>query len=341
MHTPQYFIGLDIAAESFTASVGIAPWQILLKPISISNSPEGFQEFHAWMQQQHLLPDQCVLCMEATGVYGEALSYFLVAAHYSIAVEPPLKVRRAFHPAGHKSDPVDSQQIAEYACRFLDELHLWQPPLEMVEQIQVLLTTREQFTVQMTAHRHALATLAHKPVKTPLAEQVHHQAIQELKSHIQTLEQEIRRLIDQDSSWRKKVAVLQSIPGVGFLLTAHLLASTQGFTRPLLAKQLAAYARICPYEHTSGKSVYRKPKAPHQGPSALRKLLYLSALSVRTHNAQFEKYFLRKVAEGKPKRLVINNIENKLLRIISGVLKSETPFIANYRSVNPKFLKAA
>jgi transposase len=79
--------------------------------------------------------------MEATGVYSEALAYFVHANGYRIAVEPPLKVKRAFDTCGHKSDAVDSRQIAEYACRCVDELAFWQPKAAILEQIKVLLTT--------------------------------------------------------------------------------------------------------------------------------------------------------------------------------------------------------
>ena len=41
--------------------------------------------------------------MEATGVYNEVLAHFLVANGYPVAVEPPLKVKRAFKPVGHRA----------------------------------------------------------------------------------------------------------------------------------------------------------------------------------------------------------------------------------------------
>ncbi len=105
--------------------------------------------------------------MEATGVYSEVLAHFLAANGYPVAIEPPLKVKRAFKPAGHKSDPVDSPQIAEYAYRFWDELSLWNPRAEILEQIKTLLTTREQFVVQRTGHQNALQALQRKRVRTP------------------------------------------------------------------------------------------------------------------------------------------------------------------------------
>ena len=67
----------------------------------------------------------------------------------------------------------------------------------------------------------------------------------------------------------------------------------------------------------------------------MRKLLHLGALSVRTHKPVFRHYFERKVAEGKPKKLVLNNIANDLVRIICAILRSQTPYIPNDRSVHP------
>ncbi len=81
-----------------------------------------------------------------------------------------------------------------------------------------------------------------------------------------------------------------------------------------------------------------RPSAPtsrHYGPPTLRKLLYLAACSVRTHKKQFQQYFFRKLAEGKHKKLVLNNIQNKILKIACAVVRSQQPYIANYVSVNP------
>ena len=61
-------------------------------------------------------------------------------------------------------------------------------------------------------------------------------------------------------------------------------------------------------------------------------------MSLRTHKKIFKEYFIRKTQGGKPKKLVLNNIQNKLLRIICGVLNSGKPYIDNYLSINPQLL---
>jgi transposase len=343
MDKRRYFVGVDIASATFTSAVGRMSdqWQIVVRPATFANEFDSFAKYLKWLQDHGVQPENCVICMEATGVYNEVLAHFLIANHYIVAIEPPLKVKRAFKPAGHKSDPVDSAQIAEYAYRFWDELSLWAPRKEILEQIKTLLTAREQFVAERTGHKNALQALKRKAIRSSLAEKMHEKAIVELKSHIQELEVEVRRLIDQDPDYRNTVALLISIPGVGLLLAAHMLVTFQSAPLSYKPKKLAAFIGICPYDDSSGSSIKHTPTSRHYGPPALRRLLYLAALSVRTHNQQFRTYFFRKIQEGKPKQLIINNIANKLLKLMVAVVRSNTEFIPNYRSVNPGLLKMA
>jgi transposase len=305
-------------------------------PQEFANSFDSFPVFLAWLAEHHLLPAQTVICLEATGVYGEVLAHFLLDQGYRVAVEPPLAVKRAFKPIGHKSDPVDSGQISEYAYRFYDQLSFWSPRAEILEQIRVLLTTREQFSAQKVAHQNAWQALKRKQVRTPFAEQAHQQAIRELQEHLHQLEEEIERLINQDPDYRQLVGLLLSVPGVGLLLAAHLLVLFRSSADLPSPKQLAAYLGICPYERKSGSSVHAPDTSRHFGPPAIRKLLHLASLSVRTHHPQFRQYFERKVVAGKAKRLVLNNIGNKLLKIICAVVRSNTPYSPTYRSAPPR-----
>jgi transposase len=343
MKKPDYYVGIDIASATFTSTIGNMgeKWQILVKPVQFANEYDSFSKYLKWLQDHDVKPGNSVICMEATGVYNEVLAHFLVVNQYWVAIEPPLKVKRAFHPEGHKSDPVDSCQISEYAYRFWDELSLWTPREEILEQIKTLLTVREQFVTEKVAHQNAHQALKRKFVRTTLAELLHEKTISELKEHIHQIEVEIQHLIGQDPDFRNKVDLLTSIPGVGLLLAAHMLIVLQSAPNPFSPKTLAAFIGICPYEDSSGTSINHKPTSRHYGPAGLRKLLFLASLSISTHNLQFRNYFLRKVQEGKPKQLVINNIANKLLKIMVAVVRANTTFIPNYRAVNPGLLKMA
>ncbi len=337
----RYFIGIDIASEDLAASIFTMPEEPCVTQEKILNTPEGFRALERWLAKHKATPRNSVACMEATGVYGEALCYYLAAKGYQVAVEPPLKVKRAFDESGHKTDAADSRQIAEYAYRFVDELIFWQPNEDLVEQIRVLLNSREQFTTQLVANQNSLRTLKRKQVQTPIANQAFQEAIDRLKATIKSIDQEIKRLISEDPKYGQMISLLVGIPGVGMLMAANLMVLTKGFTRQMTANQLAAYVGICPYQHTSGKSVYRRARSRQYGPSQLRKLLYLAAMSNRNYNENYKMYFLRKVAEGKAKRLVLNNIANKLLKVICAMIRDQAPYIKDYRSINPALLKSA
>jgi transposase len=341
MEHPKVVIGLDIGAETFAAAVLHSAEDTGEIKGSLANTPEGFDELSAWMKEQGIRKDHAVVCLEATGVYGEALCYDLIGRGYRVAVESPLKVKRSFALSAHKNDTVDARQIAEYGHRFYDELQWWTPPSEVMEQVHMLLSAREQFVTQKIANINALKTMQRKVVKTATGMKAYEQAIKQLTENIQEIEREIKRLIKEDDSFHRLIKTLTSTPGIGMLLATSLVVTTNGFLRTDDHKRIASYAGISPIEHTSGTSVYRKPRSRCFGPSRLRKLLYLAAMSVATHNPEFRRYYLRKVAEGKPKKLVLNNISNKLLKVVCALIRTESLYIPNYKSVNPMLLKPA
>jgi transposase len=342
MENKNYFIGIDISSESFTVSVYSATDnKIITLEKNIPNTIDGFKNFTDWLHKQRIDKHTCIICMEATGIYGEALSYFLCSQGYSVAVEPPLKIKRAFKLSTHKNDKVDSQQIAQYCRRFTDELHYWSPKSEILEQINTLLTLREQFVTQVIANQNVLKNFQRRYVQTPLANSMVEKTIENLKENIKNIDKQINNLINKDTDYKQMVNLLKSIPGVGMFLAANLLVLTNGFQRTIDAKRIASYIGICPYEHTSGKSIKHKPRSKGFGPSVLRKLLHLASLSLRKHNDDSKKYFFRKVAEGKAKRLVLNNMANRLLKIICAVIRDKKPYIKNLVSINPVVLKTA
>ena len=326
------FVGVDIASASFMACVGTAPWQVTVKPVKFENDEDGFVSFLGWLKEHNLQTENTVVCMEATGVYGEGLAYFLHASGYRVAVEPPLNIQRKFPVNASKTDELDCQYIAEYACRYVDKLSFWKPRAEVLEQVKVLLTTRQHFSVQLTGHKNALHAVNRKKVSSELAKQVHQNMLEQIAKSIKAIDKEIRHLIDSDPTFKQTLLLLLSVPGIGLQLAAHLLIAMQETLDP---KVLAAFIGICPIQHESGSSVFATPTSRHYGPSVLRKLLYLGACSVRTHKKQFQQYFFRKLAEGKHKKLILNNIQNKILKIACAVVRSQKPFIPNYVSVNP------
>ncbi len=334
----KYFVGIDIASEDFTSTVITAPDNPIVTEDKISNSSEGFQNFIDWLETQGANKTNCIICIENTGVYSEHLCYSLHTKGYNVAVEAPHKVKRAFHEL-LKNDRVDSKQIAEYAYRFQDQLPFWKPNDKILEQIKVLFSVRENFTKQIIANTNALKALKRKVVQTPMANDQYEQMIKKLKKGKDEIDKEIEKLINSNPTFKHLADIADSVPGVGKNLAGTLMVITDAFSCNLDHRKLASHIGIGPLEHSSGKSVYRKARSRRHGHQRVRKLLHLAARSVATHVEEFRKYYLRKIAEGKPPKLVYNNIANKILKIVCAVEKSQTAYIKNYKSVNPLYLK--
>ena len=333
------FIGIDIASETFTTSVFQMPGKPVVTKGPISNGTDGFQRLSEWFKSQRITPANSIICMEATGVYGEALTHYLSAQGFSVAVEPPLKVKRAFDPSGHKSDAVDSTQIAEYAYRFFDELRLWQSSPEYLEQLKHFLTAREHLVKESVGVQNALQAYKRHLVQSPELIALYQKHLEQLKEHIAVIDTRIASLIRQQPSLQQLSLFLISLCGVGVLLSAYILTMTNAFQDISNYRTFAAFVGICPYKFESGSSVRRNAQCRPFGSMYAKKLLHLAARSVATHRPEFRKYYLRKIEEGKDKSLVLNNIANKLVKISFALIRDKQYYIKGYRSVNPLVLQ--
>jgi transposase len=81
----QGFVGIDIAAKSFTAawSTGGEP---LAKPVTFAQTPEGFQRLQQELSTLGVVPSRLLVVLEATGSYWIALAVSLHQAGYQISV---------------------------------------------------------------------------------------------------------------------------------------------------------------------------------------------------------------------------------------------------------------
>ena len=140
----RFYVGIDVASETLAVAVTPGPAQPTAAALAITNDPEGFAAFDEAIRSLGASTDNTLVCLEATGVYGEALCYWLHGRGYRVAVEDAARVRRAMPIAGAKTDALDARRIADYAARYLDELRPWTPADAVVEQVQTLLTMREQ-----------------------------------------------------------------------------------------------------------------------------------------------------------------------------------------------------
>lgn len=326
----MWYTGIDISNTTFTAST----LETLENPFFLGEFPNHDDGFQTFLQQLSPAQIDGVFLMEATGVYSEALSDCLFQRNVLVHVEPPHQVKKAFYERG-KTDPIDSRQIAEYGFRFPDRLHPWKPREDILEQLRVLMTIRYQYTGIKTKIKNARKSLERKRQPYPTALALHLQMLQALKTVGSLIDKEMKAIIKQNIRLAQTMQHLETIPGVGFWMAVNFCLLTDGFTTHLHPKHLASYIGICPFPYESGTSVKRPPHADSAGPARLRSLLYLASMTMSKNNPQMKAYFDRKVREGKSKRLVMNNIANKLLRVMCAIVERGKPYDEKFLSFNP------
>ena len=334
-------VGIDAAAESFVASIYHGPVRCITAPHPFANTEQGITQFGQWLAEQGAFAANSQIYLENTGVYTELLCYQLHQRGFSLSLLHPKSLAKAFGGEGPKTDAIDSRKIAEYGARYSDKLRHWEPQEEIVEQIRVILSTREQLVQQKTATQNTRSALARKVVQTPPANRALEATLESLQAQIQELEKELRDLIRSHPSLMQGVALLMSAPGVGWLLSAHFLVMTRGFTEVPNSRRMAQYLGISPNAHSSGTSIQRRPRTRRYGPPMVRKLLHLAARSLRTHEERSRHYFNRKTQEGKPKPLVLNNIANKLVKQLCAMLRDGTPYQKGHKGLDPRHLALA
>ena len=217
------YVGIDVAAESFTATVFFSPERYKTSPQPFSNTEAGVEALRSWLEDQGTSPEQLHVCLENTGVYSELLSHLLHDKGCQLSLLDPRTLAKAFPDGEPKTDLIDSRKLAEYGFRYADRLRIWQPQPETVEQIRVILATREQLVGQKTAAMNSRAALARKHIQTRAANQALETIIDQLKEQIALLERELKRLIQSQPKLLQGASLLMTAPGVKWLLAGHFI----------------------------------------------------------------------------------------------------------------------
>ena len=295
----------------------------------IVNSFKGICKF---LEQ---LPKDSVLCAEHTGIYGDLLVHLANSYGFKIALVDGYVISKSFANEKAKTDPVDARKIWNYGTRFYDQLRFAGTANTALHEIKELLGLRNQLVKQ----RKMLKTIGKGKQKQVFnaikVGQTQQKVISFLTEQIKELEEQISQVIAQDPAIERNYKLTCSVNGLGPLISAELIAHTENFTKINDPKKAAAFVGVCPYPNQSGKRS-KRPRVSHRSNKRLKSLLYLAALSMCQHNKEFRLYRERKTMEGKHFFLVMNNVANKILRILFAVIKSGKPYDPMYVCLDPR-----
>jgi len=308
-------LGIDVAKAKFDAAL-LREGTFMHK--TFANTAEGFEALRHWLHAQDVA--QVHACLEATGSYGEALAQWLFDAGHVVSVLNPAQVKDFARSllTRNKTDTVDAAVLARFGAALRPAP--WQPPAPEVRVLRALL---RRLVALEEAHQqeHNRLGVADAEVRDSIQRHLEY-----LEAALAQLRGRIQEHIDQHPGLKHKQALLQSIPGIGTVVSQNLLSWITRIEAFDSARQLAAFAGLTPKRHESGSSVRGRTRLSKIGHADLRKLLYFPAMSAIRHNPLLKAFAERLRQNGKPPKLILAAAMRKLLHIAFGVLKSNVPF---------------
>ncbi len=153
--------------------------------------------------------------------------------------------------------------------------------------------------------------------------------IEQLDQETKTLKAAIEEHVRQHPSLQQQ-DLIASIPGIGTLTAAKILAEIPQLKHFSSARQAAAFAGLTPKQRVSGSSLRGRSHLSKMGSARVRKALYMPAVASVKWNPLIQALDERLHQRGKHSMAVLGAVMRKLLHLIYGVLKSGKPFSLDY-----------
>lgn len=308
MASTPVVIGIDVSKAYLDVAERPGP-----APVRVANDEGGITQLVARL----VVVRPTLIVLEATGGLEVPVVAALAAAGFAVAVVNPRQVRDFAKAVGQlaKTDTLDAQVLAHFAAVIRPEPR----PLPDAERqaLAALLTRRRQIIAMLVAEQQRLgsAALALRP---------------RIAAHIAWLRQErddldhqLRHQVRQSPAWREDDDVLQSVPGVGPVLAATLIADLPELGQ-LDRKQIAALVGVAPLNCESG--ILRGRRSIWGGRAQVRAALWMGTLVAVRHNPVIRAFYGRLLAAGKPKKVALTACMHKLLTILNALLRHRTPW---------------
>jgi transposase len=256
-----------------------------------------------------------LVVVEATGKWEAAAVRALAAADVPVRVMNPRLVRHFARGLGllAKTDQLDAGVLAQYAAVVRPAVRALPTAAEQV--LRSLVTRRRQVSDMATAEKNRRQTA--EPWVAPLITR----HLETLAAEALLLEAQIAALLDGDDDWRQRRALLESVKGVGPVLSATLIAFLPELGT-LTDNQIAALVGVAPLNNDSGR--FRGKRRCWGGRGKVRAVLYMAITSAITWNPPIQRCYARLTAAGKPRKVAMVACMRKLLVTLNVMLRTQT-----------------
>lgn len=330
-------LGIDVAQKELVVCLGrmYDDWTPqLYSSGTFANNKKGFDAMINWVNKQTAKTGSVRYVMEATGVYHESLAYYLEGKGYEVSIVLPNKMSNYLRTLEVKTitDKTASEGIARFGLE--RKLDPWKRPKQVYKSLKQLTRERDQIVEERTMAKNQLHAEQAEAYPNPSSVDRVKTRIKLFDKQIAEILKEITVVIEQDKEVNGYIETICSIPGVGRLTAATVLAETNGFELIRNKRQLTSYAGLDVREKQSGTSVKGKPGISKKGNRHLRKAMHLPALAAIRHEKRFKAVFVRLVSKHGIKMKAAVAVQRKLLEMIYTVFSKNKIYDKNYINMN-------
>ena len=227
-----------------------------------------------------------------------------------------------------KTDKSDAKMICAYAL--LENPAAWEPQAAYIRQSHQLYTIVRGYFKQLTALKNQLHALISTKEKHTKAAQSLKRSIKYISEEIARLEKQAKDLVEEHE--QDLFSRLKTIPGIGTKTALLLIISTNALKNFENSRQLSSFFGLSPTILESGKSIRGKGRISKNGMGIMRNFLFMSSFSAIRYNKACAEMYERLVAKGKPKKVALIAVANKLLKQALAMAKSGACYEPNFQS---------
>ena len=301
---PSVFVGIDVAKDKLDLARSDSA-----KILTVSNTPAGICQIVAALESVPV----ATIVVEATGGLEQPLLQALLDAALPIALVNPGNVRHLAKGLGvlAKTDAIDARVLMEFARRAEPRLATKRPKIQA--DLDALVTCRRQLLKVQTEQSNRRLTTPAGPARKAIDA-----VLATLAKQITKLDAQIRKLIESDDDMNQQDQLLQSVPGVGPVLSSTLLAELRelGTTD---RQAISALVGVAPFNRDSGR--LKGKRTIRGGRTAVRNVLYMATIASIRFNPVLKTFAERLTKAGKLPKVVIVACMRKLLSILNAMIR--------------------
>lgn len=262
-----------------------------------------------WIVEQKV----SLVVVEASGGYEAGIVSELVGRGQAVALVNPTRVRAFARAEGvlAKTDKIDAGVIARFGATMKPQARARREEAQV--ELNELVSRRRQLVEILTGEKNRLQT-ASPTIQKHIASH-----IAWLQTEIEALEQQLSQAMEANPEWAETAQRVDSVPGIGFITAATLVADLPELGH-LNRQKIAALVGVAPFNHDSGKQ--RGKRRIFGGRTSVRSVLYMATLSAISHNPVIKAFYQRLLEKGKLKKVALTACMRKLLVILNTMIKT-------------------